>query len=540
MNIKALIGGRIAAVVVAAVAVPLAILPSGTKQAPSRMVMAPAPRAFIAPPPGEEPNKSPLPPDPMPADPGNPNMKCGRDMTSVLQHFLSHLPAGVTVVFPHDACYTVDDGIVLQNLSNINIEGNGVTFNQWPPAPKCDNIGCDTPIPVLFLAADSNINIEDFNIQGAWDGTPDMSGPCMCGHGEFYEGKIGMELNGNTNITITGSTIQGTQGDGFSLGTPGAPRGGFLPGFPVNHNITLADSTLNNIGYTMSIAGVVGFTFVHSTLNNLQQIDAEVDEASTSFSSLFSTAPIFAAQDNILFADDDMSNFNVFWFTSLQGDTITGTTGHPYTPGCGFAGSRCIPSVCIHSSTCGTSYWAVQQYNVAFIGNTIDCSDKPDCQLLNVKGTQAGIFDNRFLNIGLTISHNTLLGYAKGTAGGGCAAGYGSTMSFNQVNSVTITDNVMHGFISSACPGPPTAALNAIFANNVQGLTVSGNDFTGDYAVIDSRDSSNVTECNNTYGTNGGSTDGPCHGPSPQPPSRRAQPERAPSVTSPSHPRSIP
>ncbi len=88
-------------------------------------------------------------------------------MTSVLQHFLSHLPASVTVVFPHDACYTVDDEIVLQNLSNINIEGNKVTFNQWPPAPKCDNISCDTTILVLFLAADSNINIEDFNIQRA-------------------------------------------------------------------------------------------------------------------------------------------------------------------------------------------------------------------------------------------------------------------------------------------------------------------------------------------------------------------------------------
>ncbi len=85
----------------------------------------------------------------------------------------------------------------------------------------------------------------------------------------------------------------------------------------------------------------------------------------------------------------------------------------------------------------------VQQYNVAFIENTIYCSDKPYCQLLNVKETQAEIFYNN-LNIELTISHNTLLRYAKSTASGGCAAKYSSTMSFNQVNSVTITDNVMH------------------------------------------------------------------------------------------------
>ncbi len=51
-----------------------------------------------------------------------------------------------------------------------------------------------------------------------------MSVPCMCGHREFYESKIEIELNGNTNITITSSTIQGTQSDEFSLGTP-APYG---------------------------------------------------------------------------------------------------------------------------------------------------------------------------------------------------------------------------------------------------------------------------------------------------------------------------
>ena len=339
-----------AAVIAAGAIVAAVVVPGGNPAPPKPPVFtvgpvltAPMPQRFVAPvktvaatrtvaaSTGAEKDGSALPPDEgMP-----PDMSCGTDMTTVLQRFLNHIPNGAIIQFPRDpadptkvACYTVGqglgapgDGLQFANASGVTIQGNGAVLNEPNNAPTWNGTSItDQFIPFLLLTNDSSVTINDINFQGPWNGKSNTQ------HGVHYEGKTGFQTQASANVSVTNSTVRGALGDGFDVSLPVAA------GYPVtptagviNSGITLAGSTLENIGYVpIASDSVNGETINYDTINVGQNaMDMELDDGGSAFvGGVNSITPAFAAQDNILIENSTFAGFNEVWYTSLQGTGV--------------------------------------------------------------------------------------------------------------------------------------------------------------------------------------------------------------------------
>ena len=456
---KGLIAGAVGLVVAAAVIVPLTVT-SGPSSSPTLSLGLPSPGTFITPP-------------TMGGDLG-----CGADQTSALRSFFDGLPNGSTVKFRHDACYTVNNTLRIDGATGLTINGNNATINQAVPVSS-GFPGGGPPHAVLFLTDDTNVTITDLNVVGAWDGT-------SSDHGEFYEGGLGISFEGDTNVTFTGGSVVGPQGDAVDLPTPAASG---VPANAINQNITLSNTQVTDAGYTgLGVESVVGLNVTNDTFNGVAQnaIDFEVDDAGTFFANP-TAPPGFAVQSRVLIAGDTFKNFAFGegnWFSSIQGG-VSGTPTSPPPSSCPSNGNAVAPIP-------GCTYYGVQQQNVTLSGNTIYCnanrspSPAGTCPLVVVIGTHPGAcctpagktFDNRFLNINLTVTGNRVVqGVGISTTGGAS----GSAMTFKNVSNLTITNNRFPLFT-----GTTTAAVTS---NNAQVLTIKNNVNPGAVATLNPTDS---------------------------------------------------
>jgi hypothetical protein len=184
---------------------------------------------------------------------------CSSDATGALNAWFASLPDNSTVDLPANGCYLVSNSptslLAIENTNGLTIDGNGATLEQ----STYDNGGSAVPGQVLTLGANSNLAISDLTVQG-----PSSSG------GAADENDAGILMWQNKGVDLNGVTITTVEGDGLDVYPLGNQPG-------VNWNVSVENSTLENIGYhAITPEAVDGFSFKNSTVSS-GDIDAEVD-----------------------------------------------------------------------------------------------------------------------------------------------------------------------------------------------------------------------------------------------------------------------
>jgi hypothetical protein len=193
------------------------------------------------------------------APPTSINSDCSTDATDALNSWFASLPDGSTVSLPSNGCYLVSNSpsslLIIENSNNLTINGNGATLEQ----STYDNEGVTAPGQILTLGSNVGLAINDITVKG----------PSSIG-GPEDEADAGILMWQNNRVDLSGVTITTVEGDGLDI----YPLGNH-PG--VNWNVTVKNSTIENVGYHgITPEAVDGFTFENSTLSS-GDIDAEVD-----------------------------------------------------------------------------------------------------------------------------------------------------------------------------------------------------------------------------------------------------------------------
>lgn len=258
--------------------------------------------------------------------PASINDTCGADVSAQLNYWIASQSPGTVVELPANACYLVSSTspyygggpadsptFVIHNTDNLTIEGNGATFRQT--SYDRGTCGSDLQQPVVWLAANNNLTINNVNIVG----------PGNCVGGGSNEGDYGMligqDTTGNTGITLDDVNISNMDGDAI-LDTPY-----IADNLGVNSSVTYENSTISNVGYhVLTVEGADGLDFVHNRVtDDAGFMNLEVDNPCGSDSCLSNGQPRGVAQWNITVAGnsftDNRSN-NAAWIVSQEDNCI--------------------------------------------------------------------------------------------------------------------------------------------------------------------------------------------------------------------------
>lgn len=135
--------------------------------------------------------------------PSSINSVCGADVTSSLDAFLTTVVNGEQVVFPSGGCYKVngddngvgDPALVISNLKNIMVNGNGSTF---------EDVTTPTNATIWEALNGYNINFENMTITGV---------DTTCAYNATYEYQFGIDYQATQGGTVNNVTINNVAGD---------------------------------------------------------------------------------------------------------------------------------------------------------------------------------------------------------------------------------------------------------------------------------------------------------------------------------------
>lgn len=399
-----------------------------------------------------------------------PASTCGTetDSTATLQAWIDSAPANSTLTMPQGGCWNVNGTITVESTTGLTINANGSTFMQ-PTAPEAG-------APILQLWLDSNLTIKNLKVQGALN-------PAGSDGGASDEGDYGVEMEADTDVVLSGISMNDIQGDFIYLSPPYDVD---TVSDALNKNIWITGSTFQNGGYHgVSIESVDGLVIYDDTFTNVDfdAFDLEYDDYSTAFNT--NGTPYWAAQDNIAILDSTWTNWGGGdWFVSDQGQS----------PG-------------------------VQEQNVTISGNTLD-GNGPLFELVGTPTYSVPVVNGKpqvqYLNIYLTITNNKMStgAYAEPYRGGSTPA-----MSIYSVAGLIMENNDF-----PLCPGtygspPTTQCLGApdAYVMDIYNITfgvIEHNNFSGAIGVVEpqsyDRNDAFVAECGNTYGVNGSQVDASC------------------------------
>jgi len=125
------------------------------------------------------------------------------DVSAALSSFIRGVGANKTILFPAGGTYALATAIKVGGLSNLVLEGNGVTL-------KATGSGTNENYSLLyFQGANSGLTVRDFNLVGN-DPTPNtfVGGK---------EGAMGILVDGGSNFDIYGNTFSASWGDGVEV-----------------------------------------------------------------------------------------------------------------------------------------------------------------------------------------------------------------------------------------------------------------------------------------------------------------------------------
>lgn len=489
---------------------------------------------------------------------------CGATDTSAsMAAYLSSRPANSTVTLPHNACFTFTTTMLLENVRNLTINGNGATF-----ALTTQDGGF---VPIMELWNDTGIKFTGLTFDGG--ATPSDPG------GEADEGDYGIQMEADTNITFTGDTIQNVQGDWIFLQQPiDVPN----TDPQINTGITFSRDTFLNAGYhglTVESVGCPttapcnGLTVANSKLSNMavDAMDFEVDDFDSGFAA--NGAANFSVENDVSIVNNVWANWGYDWFASIQGQeyntpittsyggtanaTVSSVNGsgnlllsapidatNPITTntteqsGVGVvntsaglesltyqswsgstlggvhvagSGSATIPANAkvIYGDDCPSSAiiacGGVAEQNLVMTGNVLN----GDGAFMEVVGTQLNLTTQPYTDDNWTITNNR---YGTGYYAGPYRGGNSAAMSVFSVSHFNMTNNLI-----PFCPGgeapcndTPNEYVMELFGSNYS--TIKSNTFTGaagtrqpeDYNAFDYK----VTICGNKILS--GSTDASC------------------------------
>lgn len=237
---------------------------------------------------------------------------CSADASTLLATYLDGLPDNSTVTLPHNSCFTIGSTLLLQGITGLTINGNGATLSQPLSAGS---------VPILEMFSDTNVKITGLTIQGAEsDANPGGAG---------QEGNYGVKMEADTNVSLTGSTIENVQGDWVFLSQPYAID--FGNSQQLNTGITFSRDTFLNAGYhgfTVESAGCPtpapcnGLTIANSVMTNphVDAMDFEVDTFNSGINPS-NGVPWFAAENYITVENNVWNNWGFVWFSAIQGQT---------------------------------------------------------------------------------------------------------------------------------------------------------------------------------------------------------------------------
>ena len=228
---------------------------------------------------------------------------CSSDAAPALVSWFSSLPQGSTsrpivVTFPPQACYVVNETLLLQDTTDLTINGNGSTFEE--------TVSPTNAAPIVDLWQDTSLTMENMTIDGHYNGN------------DVNEGDYGFVFEGDAGVSLTDLQVNNIQGDFLYLSPPYDITNSTDA---LNTNISVTHSTFTNAGYHgLTVESVDGLTVSHDTFNGIgvDAMDFEYDDYSTPFNP--DGTPYWAAQDNVTISNNTWENWNGSdWFASVQG-----------------------------------------------------------------------------------------------------------------------------------------------------------------------------------------------------------------------------
>ncbi|MDQ3643609.1 MAG: hypothetical protein M3450_19615, partial [Actinomycetota bacterium] len=192
---------------------------------------------------------------------------CSKPVDVTLNSFLAGVPNGATVQFGINACYGLDLSLLLNDRSNLVLDGRGSTFKALTQRE-------DDPCRANWrVQAGSNITLKNMTVRGAnntgFDGPrPDFRGQCQ--HGYSFDSTQGAKL--------LNSKAYDTWGDPISIG-PDRRKAGDYCAVPPARNVLVDNFHGMNSGRTVGISHADGVTIQNSYFGDLYDsaIDLETD-----------------------------------------------------------------------------------------------------------------------------------------------------------------------------------------------------------------------------------------------------------------------
>jgi hypothetical protein len=381
------------------------------------------------------------------------------------------------VTFPDNGCFIVNDTLLLQGTTGLTIEGNGSTLKQTASPTN--------PAPLVELWNDANLTIENLHIDGAYNGSNGGAGE---------EGDYGIKFEADSGVTLTNDTVSNIQGDFLYL----SPPYDVTTSDALSTGITVTNSTFTNAGYhgvtvesvgCPTLAPCNGLTISRDTFNGIgtDAMDFEYDDYSTGFgpsgvscdpvNDPTTCTPYWAAEDYVTIEDNVWSNWRSDWFASVQGQL----------PG-------------------------VQEQHLTITGNLLESSGP----LFEVVGTNRASTTEPYTDDFWTITNNA---YAPGYYVVPYRGGDSVAAQLYDITDLTMTGNTFPGCTGlyespqplSACGAP---SENLMDLDVITYGSIENNDFAGMLGVVQPQTYdqylTDVTECGNTYGVNGGQVDDAC------------------------------
>jgi hypothetical protein len=139
---------------------------------------------------------------------------CSVDITAALNAFIASVPDGNTVVFAADGCYRLEQQLLLDQRTNLVLDGNGAELRRTLATPP--ELQYPTGNRHINVWGGSGITIRDLKITGT-NTVPDK----RAGFGSYlppYEFDHAIALQGVTGATIQDVTIDAVWGDGIFMG----------------------------------------------------------------------------------------------------------------------------------------------------------------------------------------------------------------------------------------------------------------------------------------------------------------------------------
>ena len=96
------------------------------------------------------------------------------------------MPANSTVTLPKNACYIINETLLLQGTTGLTIDGNGSTLEQTASPTSA--------APLVELWNDANLTIQNLTINGVYNGS---------NGGEGEEGDYGIQFEADSGVTLT-------------------------------------------------------------------------------------------------------------------------------------------------------------------------------------------------------------------------------------------------------------------------------------------------------------------------------------------------